>query len=613
MQSWPAEPNSAAAAGPSATRSAASDLPLPKVLARLADWRLSGALIALLFGVVLPESGLLQPLDWVVRDTHMQLAAQARAPRAPSDVVLIALDEATLSNIPEPLALLHPHLGAVLDALADAGARAVGVDLVLPERSFDRIAPGYDAKLLHGILAMRQVGAVVLARTVDEAGKPRAIYPSFVAAAGDQGTGFALLPVDDDGVVRRFDEHLGLDGASVPTLAGVMARHLGVEPGRGLIDFTRRMSWTTLPMQEVLAWARAGEKARLAEAFGGKVVLLGSTLNLVDLHRVPVSLDGRPGQMSGVFVHAQTLQDLRSRSLIRELPQWIVLMLGALCGLAWTTAATAPRALLTIGVVASGMVALSTGLLLAGWVLPLGSLLAVATAAALLRLLGESIVEINQRRHLRGVFAGYVSPGVLAELEGGRLEGLSSARCFICVLFVDIRGFTTRSEKDAPEQVTATLNQLFERVTELIHRHGGTVKEFMGDGVMAFFGAPAKMENPARPAFDAARSILSAIPEVNEALARIGQEPLEIGMGMACGEAVVGHIGAANRHTYGAVGDCVNLASRLEGLSKELGYPLIVSSGVVAWLGSEPGMVPLGQHAIKGHSAVEIHAWAPAT
>lgn len=585
----------------------------PRVLSWLADWRLSGTLVALFVGLTLPASGLLQSLDWVVRDTHMQLAARARAPRVASDVVLIALDEATLSNIPEPLALLHRHLGDVLEALADSGVRAVAIDLVLPERSFDAIAPGYDARLLRGILAVRRVGAVVLARTVDEAGQPRAIYPSFLSAAGDQGVGFALLPVDDDGVVRRFDEYLGLDGASVPTLVGVMARRLGVEPSQGLIDYTRRVSWKVLPMHQVLAWARAGERDRLAEVFGGKIVLLGSTLNLVDLHRVPVSLDGLSGQVSGVFVHAQTLQDLRSSSLIHEVPPWIVVMLGALCGLVWTTAATPPRALLTLAVSYCGMLALSTGLLLAGWVLPVASLMAVATAAALTRLLGESIVELNQRRHLRRVFAGYVSPGVLAELEGGRLEGMSSARCFICVLFVDIRGFTTRSEKDAPEQVTATLNELFERVTELIHHHGGTVKEFMGDGVMAFFGAPAKMDNPVRPAFDAARAILSAMPEVNDALSRIEQAPLEIGMGMACGEAVVGHIGAASRHTYGAVGDCVNLASRLEGRSKDLGYPLIVNSGVVQWLGVEPGLVPLGQHSIKGHSAVEIYAWTPAT
>lgn len=609
MQPSPGGFNSKAAASPLAARHVTSLMARKKARAWRADWRLTGALIAALLGSGLPISGLLQRMDWIARDTHMQLAAQVRATRTASDVVLIALDESTLTTVPEPLALLHPHLGDALSALADAGARAVAIDLVLPERSFDQIAPGYDARLQHGILAMRQVGVVVLARTVDEAGRPRPIYPGFLAAAGDQGSGFALLQVDDDGVVRRFDEHLGLDDATVPTLVGVLARRLGAEAGRGLIDFSRRVSWTTIPLHQVLAWARAGEKDQLAKVFGGKVVLLGSTLNLVDLHRVPVGPDGRPGLVSGMFVHAQSLQDVRANSLLREAPDWVVAVLGALCGLAWATAATAPRALLTLSLAGAGMLGLATALLTTGFVLPLASLWVVMIASALTRLLGESIVEIGQKRHLRRLFAGYVSPNVLAELEAGRLEGLRSARCFICVLFVDIRGFTTRAETDTPEQVTATLNQLFERVTELVHRHGGTVKEFMGDGVMAFFGAPAAMENPVRPAFDAARAILNAMPEVNDALARIAQAPVEIGMGMACGEAVVGHIGAANRHNYGAVGDCVNLASRLEGLSKELGYSLIVSSEVASWLGDEAGMVALGRHTIKGHSAVEIRAW----
>jgi adenylate cyclase len=613
MRNWRAARRSAAAAATVTTRRPAPRGLVPTALARFADWRTGGALIALLCGMVLPLSGLLQPLDWFAHDTQMRLLAQARAPRVASDVVLVMLDEATLAGVPEPLALLHPHLGDLLDALAESGARAVGIDLVLPSRSFDGIAPGYDARLLHGILAMRRAGAVVLARSVDEAGLPRAIYPGFVAAAGELGTGFALLPVDDDGWVRRFDENLGLDGASVPTLVGALARRLGVAPHPGFIDFTHRRSWSVLPMHQVLAWARSGEKARLAEAFAGKVVLLGSTLDLLDLHRVPVALDGRPGQISGVFIHAQTLQDLRSQSLLRELPGWAVLVLGALCALAWLSSGSAPRAVITLALAAVAIVSLGTGALLAGWVLPLGGMLAVAAGAAVLRMVGESVAEIRQRRRLRRVFAGYVSPDVMAELEGGRLEGLSSARRFICVLFVDIRGFTTRSERDAPEQVTATLNQLFERATEAIHRHGGTVKEFMGDGVMAFFGAPAQMDDPVRAGFDAARDILAAMPQINEALARIGQAPLAIGMGMACGQAVVGHIGAARRHTYGAVGDCVNLASRLEGQSKELGYPLILSAEVAGWLGPETGLVSLGLHPIKGHSAVEIHAWAPAS
>jgi len=182
----------------------------------------------------------------------------------------------------------------------------------------------------------------------------------------------------------------------------------------------------------------------------------------------------------------------------------------------------------------------------------------------------------------------------------------------VCVLFLDVRGFTSRAENASPEQVTAALNALFEMATDVIHRHRGTVKEFMGDGVMAFFGAPQTLDNPARSAFDAAREICDAMPRVNMALSEAGHEPVSIGMGLACGMAVVGHIGAASRHTYGAVGDCVNLASRLEGLSKELGYSLLVSKDARDLIGADIQLTALGIHAIKGHSSIDVYGWREA-
>jgi adenylate cyclase len=172
-----------------------------------------------------------------------------------------------------------------------------------------------------------------------------------------------------------------------------------------------------------------------------------------------------------------------------------------------------------------------------------------------------------------------------------------------------VRGFTTRVESDAPERVTAMLNTLFETATEVVHRHGGTVKEFMGDGVMAFFGAPRALPNPGQSGFDAARDMLAALSRINASLQQRGEAPLAIGIGLASGEAVVGHIGSATRHTYGAVGDCVNLASRLEGLTKTLGYPLLMSASVQATIADGAAAAALGEHAIKGHTSVAVYGW----
>ena len=579
--------------------------------AKRSDWRFLGGVACLLLGALLPVSGRLQLWDWTFSDAQMRAVAHFREPTRPADVVLVTLDERTLASMAEPLALIHRQLGSALEALAGAGVRAVAVDLVLPERSFDRIAPGYDERLLRGILAVRRVAPIVLAQTVDEEGRPRPVYPAFMAAAGERGLGFALLPVDDDGVVRRFDEHLGADGAAVPTLVGVLARHLGVEPRQGAIDFSRRVHWTAISLQQLLSWAEPGANGRVSDAFRDKIVLLGSSLNLVDLHRVPVDGSGRAGEVSGLLIHAQVLQGLRSDTLLRPVPGGWVALLGALLALGWASSATARSAATTAAALAIATVATSTALLVQGWALPTAGLLVAAVVPALARWTGERLAELEQRRRLRRVFAGYVSPGVMAELEAGRLDDLDSSRRFIGVLFVDLRGFTARAEHDTPERITATLNLMFTHATHVIHRHGGTVKEFMGDGVMAFFGAPMALDDPGQAAIEAACAIHEGMPQVNASMTGQGLAPLTIGMGVASGIAVVGNIGAADRHTYGAVGDCVNLASRLEGLSKELGYPLIVSADTVRDIASRPGFVALGLRAVKGHSPVNVFGWAP--
>jgi adenylate cyclase len=127
--------------------------------------------------------------------------------------------------------------------------------------------------------------------------------------------------------------------------------------------------------------------------------------------------------------------------------------------------------------------------------------------------------------------------------------------------------------------------------------------------VMSFFGAPQTLHEPVRDCFAAAQDLLAQLPAVNQRLEALSQAPLSIGIGIACGEAVVGHIGAASRHAYGAVGDCVNLASRLEGLSKELGCPLVVSAEVRRHLGEEPRLQLFAGQKVKGHSAIDVYGW----
>ncbi len=324
---------------------------------------------------------------------------------------------------------------------------------------------------------------------------------------------------------------------------------------------------------------------------------------------MPITSDYPASATPGVFVHAQALHGLASGHRFTDRPAASLLLAAIVCAVLWFGSTTWVRALSLSG---AGVV-VTIGLAIAGLALgvdmPVGNVTLAMILCAAARLSFEVGSELVARRRLRQAFAGYVSPAVMRELEAGRLEGLSSRRRHLCVMFLDIRGFTKRTEAESPEVVLRMLRLLFETVTRVVHRRGGTVKEFMGDGVMALFGAPAWLDNPEQAAFDAARATLAELVDVNRSLATSLHAPIAIGIGLASGEAVVGNIGASTRYAYGAVGDCVNLASRLEGLTKTLGCPILMSAQVASRLADRDALADLGIQPIAGHDAVPVFGW----
>jgi class 3 adenylate cyclase len=133
----------------------------------------------------------------------------------------------------------------------------------------------------------------------------------------------------------------------------------------------------------------------------------------------------------------------------------------------------------------------------------------------------------------------------------------------------------------------------------------------MGDGIMAFFGAPQRLDNPSEPAFHAARDMLERVSRLNAELGRQNEPPIAIGIGLHTGDAVVGNIGSETRHNYTAIGDAVNVAARLEQLTKEVGFPLVCSVDVFSMLEDRRGFAKLGARPIKGHRPVEVYGWRP--
>jgi len=572
--------------------------------------------------------GLPAALDRKVMDAQMRFVRENFPRPAGNDVVVVGLDEPFLDSMREPLALLHPHLARFLAAMTLAKPTVVGLDIVLPSRSYRFLAPidrpdtNYDAILLRALLQAKREVPVLLARTWDfEARSFRPILVDYVVAArpgrspvpgeADARASVLVCP-DEDGTVRRFpDASCNQDGSGYGMAAKLAAYAGSAQAWSGYIDYTIGAPLRYIPLAEVLRWLESGDEAKLASAFRGRVVLLGPVLPFDDRHTIPVALaDWEPGErhVPGVLIHAQSVRSIMGAGLLQPAPPIFEALLAGLFTLVWWVRRPwLGGALYVIAAVA--LVFVSTRLLLQGYVLPVVAALIAGIAAAALRFGVEAARDAREKQFLKGSFSGTVSPQVLREILAGRIVPGQADRKRACVLFSDIRGFTRRGEAMQPERLVAMLNRYFSAMSEVVHKHHGTVDKFIGDGLMAFFGAPEPLERPERNALDAAEEMIARLAEVNAELARQGEEPLKIGIGLHSGEIVVGHIGSRERHNYTAIGDVVNVASRLEGLSKTAGHVIICSRAVAEALGFPPALVSLGEKPVAGHSPQEIYGW----
>lgn len=554
-------------------------------------------------------------LDHQILDEQFRVL-RALAPRAaPADVAVVGIDEGTFRAFPEPLALWHRHLAGLFEALAEAEPRVVGLDIVLPDRSYDFLEPGVDRVLLGGVLALRRSVPLVAAQTVDARGRLRPLFAPLASVLGSGALGMALLTADGDGRVRRFTPVLASGRDELPTLVGGMAAKLGLESAPGIINYAIGAPYTYVPMQEVLAWHRSGDERRLRAHFAGKAVLVGSVLPFVDRHPVPVALaawEPRSREVPGVLIHAQILASMERGGLIGRAPAAAVLLLVALASLAWWLGARALRggAVLLAGL--GGYWAFSTWALAAGTFWPLAGVSIAGCLGLAARGGLEGTLAYYERRRLKHSFERYVSPAVMREILAGSIQPqMRGQRRRVCVLFSDIRGFTARSETQPPETIVTVLNRYFEEMAGAVHEHGGTVDKFIGDGLMAFFGAPKPLAEPGRVAFAAAQEMLGRLVDLNAGLAREGSERIDIGIGLHVGEVIVGHVGSRTRHEYTAIGDTVNVASRLEALTKSLGYPVVMTEEVARSLDPDAGWEALGSQPIKGHAPVAVCGWRP--
>jgi len=486
-------------------------------------------------------------------------------------------------------------------------------------------------------------------------------FPELAQAA--RGLGHNLFILDDDGPIRRFMPFATARGRHVPSLAtAAFMAATRVDPGQVTVDgHSLRLGATRLPLIRVDVPRLTGE-AGAAEArhalirFRGpavladgrtttyrtysagdllvseeqlqlgqppridpaelrdRVVVVGTSAK--GLHDVFMTPLGSTGSIPGAQIHATIYDDLLSGRTLGRAGIVAVSAVTLLSGVtvAWATV-TWPLRLGGPGVLAAiaGLYGLGLLLFRSGVWLSLVEPLLATGLAGVGGLAWQYFVEGREKRQVKRLFSRYVSKDVFDQvIANPELAELGGRRRTMTVLFSDVRGFTAITEQGDPEALVAQLNQYFSRMVEIVFAHQGTLDKFVGDMVMALFGAPLDDPDHAVHGVEAAREMVRALDELNRTWAAEGRPTLGIGIGVNTGEMIAGNIGSETVRSYTVIGDAVNLGARLESLNKDYGTSIIISAATASALGGHVPLRQLGSVVVKGKTVpVEIFEVPP--
>jgi adenylate cyclase len=476
-------------------------------------------------------------------------------------------------------------------------------------------------------------------------------YPALARAAQSLGHNYFVL--DPDGPVRRAVPFVQVGDEIVPSLAlaGLIASERLTPADVGASDTDLRLGRRRLPLvadrlPTFSGSAGAERVGRLLIDFRGPAVsgdgrsstfrsysfydlfyseqqLLEGARPLVDpselrdrlvvvgvtaagLHDIFTVPFGSGGKMPGNQVHASILDQLRGSRGIAPLGWGTRLLLTAVLALSvallMTSASVRVGALGTLALMTATVLA-SFGVFTRGIWAPLVVPVLGMAAAGVGGLAFQYLVEGREKRQVKRLFSRYLSRDVYEQvLLNPSLAELGGKRRDMSVLFSDIRGFTAVTERGQPEELVAQLNEYFSRMVEVVFAHRGTLDKFVGDMVMALFGAPLDDPEHADHAVEAALEMVRALDDLNRKWAVEGRPTLAVGIGINSGEMIAGNIGSERVRSYTVIGDNVNLAARLESLNKEYGTAVLISDSTARRLERRYDLRPLGSVVVRGKS-----------
>ncbi|CAL76797.1 putative adenylate/guanylyl cyclase with a CHASE2 domain; putative signal peptide [Bradyrhizobium sp. ORS 278] len=577
---------------------------------------------------------------------------------ATSPAVVIAIDEESYQAPPfkgAPLLTWTGEIGRVLTSVLDGGARVVGFDMIfqtsieqseipLGEATLGDRTRGFDRDFLRALAAGAAGGRVVLGEIFGE--PPILPAPGQRIAVRQQQN---LRPLntytDSDDVVRRHPLTLSADGKVVPSMALELAsRAVGSAPiisadGVALGDYkvpssvpgTMTLNFAggaqdipTYSFADLRACAVKGDKDYFRREFAGKVVLVG-TVGIEDrrltskrfatraegARRPRCALEARKvtesfarSTIAGVYIHATAVNNLLRQDAAREMSRpaafviaFVLALLAALLArlLRPASAATILAALALL------YVAIATAVFNRAEALPLTEPLAAGVLALAATTGYRFMVTDKDRRLLQKSFAFYLAPREIDRmLASRRLPQLGGETREVTVFFSDIEGFSRIAEQMTPEQLMALTNEYLSAMTDVIESHDGYVDKYIGDSVVAVFGAPLDDPHHAKSAAHAALDCKAKLAELNRTSTAFQGIKVAQRIGINSGPALVGNFGSQRRFNYSVMSDAVNVASRLEGANKFYGTTIIASESTVALAGSDFAWRELDTIRVKG-------------
>jgi adenylate cyclase len=562
--------------------------------------------------VIVSTTLLLQATDTLERLelSTVNYRFDVRGSEGPTEgMILVAIDDDTFTRPPKPQwPFSRSDHAAVIRNLTEAGARVIGYDVQFTENSGDSKS---DAELNE---AVAQAGRkLVLATTeVRSDGTTEILDGDEALAKLGVTPSFSAFPGDADAKIRRLERsRFGL--VSFDIAVAQLASGRKVQAPSEMDD-----NWIDFPgepgTQRQISFVDVKNNAFDPALVKDKIVVVGATSNVLqDRHATSAS---RADLMAGPEIHMAGIKTALAGFPLRTGPTWLnvfaVILLGLLAPVAGLRLKVFPA--LLIGGAGIAVLLIGSQILFEseGVINHVAYPFLAGVAAMLVTGVVHGLTTALEREQTRDAFARFVPESVvdqvLADADGVRLGGV---RGEATVMFSDLRGFTSFSETLEPERVIESLNKYLTEMSEAILDHGGTLVAYMGDGIMAVFGAPLKQEDHADRALEAARDMLGRMDGFNGWLREQGlHDGFKMGIGLNSGAVMSGNVGSERRLEYTALGDTTNTAARLEGMTKGTPHQLYISDTTQQAL-TRPAddLVEVGEAEVRGRKA-KVKLWS---